>query len=331
MRILICLLATCFLTLEARNSSLMDPCSLAEQLHTRCPQAFAKKHWKQIYAALQDKQLCVRIASYNLLFNITDNQLDYENRWPQRLPRIITLLEELDADIVATQELYADQVADLLAIIGNTYTFIGRGEEDKQKQGQVNGLLIRKDRFVIANSAFEYMSSTPDKPSRDPYGQARLLTTVHLIDKLTDKQLLISNCHLPFKDPNRRLYAAEWMAERLLSDMPTFLCGDFNTFACLPDLDMPAYDGSFLERTLAEHGYLDARQLSLLGHQGPLSTYTNSSQKQGGFQGLGTPGIFLDHIFCRGDLTILLHLICPTQINGHFPSDHMPVVVDVLL
>lgn len=49
------------------------------------------------------------------------------------------------------------------------------------------------------------------------------------------------------------------------------------------------------------------------------------------FKESGVPGIILDRIYSNQNSLILIHGIEPAKVDNHFPSDHMPVVVDFLI
>ena len=94
---------------------------------------------------------------------------------------------------------------------------------------------------------------------------------------------------------------------------------------------MPFFDGDYIHRILTKGSLRDTRELSLLGHVGPISTFTNDPDDVHPFQGRGTPGVFLDHIYATKDVTILLHAVQPATVQGEFPSDHMPLIVDFII
>ena len=49
------------------------------------------------------------------------------------------------------------------------------------------------------------------------------------------------------------------------------------------------------------------------------------------FKGTGTPGIILDYIYVSKKITVLTHAVELGTVDGHFPSDHMPVLIDFLI
>jgi endonuclease/exonuclease/phosphatase family metal-dependent hydrolase len=75
----------------------------------------------------------------------------------------------------------------------------------------------------------------------------------------------------------------------------------------------------------------DAKDLYILDHLGPISTFSNAPDDVVAFKGTGTPGVFLDHIYVSKDITVLIHAVQPGKVNGDFPSDHLPVLIDFII
>jgi endonuclease/exonuclease/phosphatase family metal-dependent hydrolase len=82
---------------------------------------------------------------------------------------------------------------------------------------------------------------------------------------------------------------------------------------------------------LTANNLIDARTISLLGHFGPLGTFTNRPGDGVPFKGTGTPGVFLDHIFVSKDIAVIAHAVEPVTFNNLFPSDHMPLFIDFII
>ena len=78
-------------------------------------------------------------------------------------------------------------------------------------------------------------------------------------------------------------------------------------------------------------GLKDAMGRALVGQVGPIATFTNAPEGKIPFKGLGTPDVILDHIYVSKEIIPLLHAIQPATVDGHFPSDHMPVLVDCIV
>ncbi len=283
---------------------------------------FSDNQFQEIFQALNQVDQKIRIATYNVLFNLYDHTLDEVNRWPQRLPRVVELLNEMQPDVLGVQELYPDQLEGLMPYLGNTYDFFAEPCGDDE----LNGIFYRRDRFEVVESQVYSMASIPGDSSRET------LTLLKLKDLKTGKMFAVFNTHLAFSKINKRDAQVRFIADQIASlgdDIPLIFMGDLNTFPNRLDLaKLPAYDGDYIQRLLTQGPLRDARQQALLGHLGPISTFTNGSDNGTPFTGEGTPGIFLDHIYVTKGITVLIHAVQPAKVDGHFPSDHMPILVD---
>lgn len=278
-------------------------------------QKFTKNQFREIANALEKKEEMIRLVTYNMLFNLYDHHLDEENRWPNRLPRIVEIIHEMHPDIISTQELYPTQVQEIVNLIGNEFSFFpGQKDED----GESFGIFYRTDRF-------ELLSSQVDYP----------LSMVQLKDLKTDKIIHIFNTHLPLSNIEKReanAYKIAQVIEPFAEQTAVIFTGDLNTFPERLDLkNLPFYDGDYIHRILSKGSLKNSHQESLLGHFGPISTFTNNGMDVKPFQGTGTPGIILDYIYVSKKVTVLTHAIEQGTVDGHFPSDHMPVLIDFLI
>lgn len=276
---------------------------------------FTKNQFSEICSALEKKEEKIRIVTYNMLFDLYDHNLDEENRWPSRLPRIVELINEMRPDIICTQELYPSQVQDIVNLIGEEFSFFNG---QKYEDGESFGIFYRNARFKLLSSKLAYP-----------------LSVVQLKDLKTDKIIHVFNTHMPFSNIEKReahAYNIAEIIEPYAEQTAVIFTGDLNTFPGRLDLDdLPFYDGDHIHRILSKGCLKNSRDLSLLGHLGPISTFTNKSPEIKPFQGTGTPGIILDYIYVSKKVTVLTHAVEQGTVNGHFPSDHMPVLIDCLI
>lgn len=312
----------CFAEIEHSIIPLIDKYENIENLPL---QKFSTRQSAEIQSALKLKEEKIRVATYNVLFNVRDENLSFVNRWPQRLPRLCELLDEMQPDILSVQELFKDQLEDLLPYIGNTYAYFSRVSEDEE----LNCIFYRKDRFKVLHSKILYMTETPTIPSYE------VLTILQLQDLKTKRCVAIFNAHMSLKTANIREFQAHFIAQEMETYskfMPVVLTGDLNTFAARLDLEnLPFYDGDYIHRILTQGKLKNSKEVSILGHLGPISTFTNGPDSSTPFRGTGTPGIFLDHIYVSTGIQVLIHAVQPGKVNGHYPSDHLPVLIDMII
>lgn len=281
---------------------------------------YSKGQWLEVTSTLERKEEKIRVATYNVLFDLYDEVTEEVYRWPARLPRLVELLEEMEPDVLCVQELYTNQYHDLMPFIEDRFSFYSiEGEHE-----ELNGIFYRKDRFEVLGKKIWFMG-----PSE------KTLTMVHLKDIKTEKELAVFNTHLSFGKIDARDFQARFIARTLesyIEQMPVIFAGDLNTFSQRLDLkDLPFYDGDYIQRLLSEKSMRNAREVSLLGHLGPIGTFSNNGITGVPFQGTGTPGIFLDHIFVSKDILVLLHAVQPGTVSGYYPSDHFPVLIDLIV
>lgn len=287
-----------------------------ESVHNLSRQKYSQEQYSRIQDALKQKHKRIRVVTYNMLFNRFDKNLALENRWPSRLPKIVELVNEMNPDVLGTQELQSDQVKDLRPFLKRKYRFISINTST----GDQDGIFVKTDRFHILKKKFFVM--TPTKT---------WLTTVQLKDRITGKKLAICNTHFAFTNIEDRTAQAHYVAHKaqlLAKSMPVIFMGDLNTFPNRPDMAFPALDGDYISQILTKHILQDSLYTSICGHVGPISTFTNKDPAIRPFEGTGTPGVFLDHIYVSKGIMVLMHAVQPATVDGHFPSDHMPLIID---
>lgn len=311
--------------MESVENSIIPFLEKSECVENLNSKKYSDNQYAEICEVLTHKNERIRLVSFNMLFNLYDHNLDEVNRWPQRLPRIVEILQDMQPDVIGVQELYQDQLDDLLPLIDSTYAFYSEPCED----GERNGIFYRKDRFEIIDSAVIYISKTPTVPASET------LTMLKLRDMKTGKEFAVFNTHLAFGNINKRDFQARFIAEHLedyTDKTPVLLTGDLNLFPNRLDLEkLPFLDGDYINRILTKGSLKNARDVSILGMIGPLSTFTNSPDGVEPFKGLGTPGVFLDNMYVSKEVTVLMHAVQPGTVDGHFPSDHMPILIDFII
>jgi len=294
-----------------------------EQIETLQKQKYTKRQFTEIEKALEKKEQKIRLMSYNILFDLFDERWGEENRWKNRSTRVLELIKEISPDILGVQELYKNQLKDLLSQLGESYAFVSRDP----LIGETNGIFYRKDRFTCIDQLIW------DTPHVSQIHISDHLTDITLLDSKTDRSFSVLNAHFAFTDINTRESQAEFAGKLALSKKnPVLFMGDLNIFPARPELyKLPFFDGDYIHRVLSGYGLKEAREWSLLGHVGPLATFTNEEKDTLPFKGTGTPGIFTDHLYVSPGVTVIVHAIEPALVDGHFPSDHMPVFADILI
>ena len=329
MKFFFCLFATVlFGSVDQSIAPRVEKVEIFENLDAK---KYSVNQLAEIDNALKQKENRIRIVSYNMLRNDFDFRHGEEYRWSNRLPRIAELLQAMQPDIIAAQELAQDQIDDLTGYIGGKYSYFGSPREEIEW----NGIFYRKERFELLGGQSWTLPVSK--------GKGHALDCVKLKDLKTGRSFAVFNTHLSMHShqpsfasgADQREYEARFILDQIQAiypDMPVIFAGDMNTLANRPDIELlPYHDGDYVHRILTRSLLKDAKDLSLLGHVGPLSTFTNVEGSRDPFSGVGTPGIFLDHFYLTPGITVLIHAVESGKVDGYFPSDHMPILMDFIL
>lgn len=276
----------------------------------------------------------IRIISFNMLCNHSESELAPVDRWENRKGRVIEYIQWAQPDVIGSQELQADQLDDLLGAIGNEYDYYGVNTKDELREGEINAIFYRKDRFECLNRKTLYFSDAPEIMNDSLFRNNNRFTLCHLKDKKGNYEFIVLNTHLAFTNIQRRYYEANSLRHFLLThqdSLPLVLTGDFNTFPFRQELDLPFYDGEQIISIIEDGEVMDGMKSSLFGHFGPIATTNYCAKKKKPFLTNGEPGVILDHIFVNQEFVVLSHGIDPAKVDGHFPSDHFPVIVDLTI
>ena len=259
-------------------------------------------------------------------FNIRWEDGDPEHGWDSRRQRVASMMRFHRADLIGLQEPLKCQVDDLEELLPEFDGF-GVGLDDGCEAGPHDMILWRKSRFQFLDSGFFYLSPTPHCPSKGwdakyPRGTA----WVKLLDRKMGKVFCFFNTHFDYHSKLARDESAFLLREKvseISAEIPFLVAGDFNLF---PELGGGETYQLLTdsEEELPGKPLIDAQKVALFPHHGPTGTWS-------GFKEPGQPGIKPDYIFVDDSVQVYLHGVLADSFDGQFPSDHLPVVADVII
>jgi len=256
------------------------------------------------------------LMSYNLKFA----SATYEPPWKIRREMQVDLIRQYAPDIIGTQEGLKEQV-DYLADTLTDYVVVGEGRKGGDDDEHI-AIFFKRDKFRLREMGSFQLSETPEVIGSGPEVNPRMVTWVRLafIDRPGEgeaspypgdyrghwestREFYVFNTHffhkqsqLLAKQNSTRLILdrvqaldrfGSWEAER-----PIFLVGDFNS--------QP--QGNIYK--------------ALVSNDGDPRRFTDS------FEG----GQGIDWILYRGDVEVLHHERIDYNVDGAYPSDHLPVL-----
>lgn len=263
----------------------------------------------------------VRVMSFNIRYN---NAEDKENAWPNRKRMVASMFRFHRADISGIQEALKDQVDDLESLLPE-YAWCGVGRSDGKAGGEFSAILYRKERFRLLESSTFWLSDTPEVAGSKGWDAAlpRIVTWARFRDVQTGQTFFVFNTHFDHIGQRARAESARLLVariEKIAGNSPVVVTGDFNgnessePYRILTSAGVP-------NDARPEKRLQDARYKSALEHHGPTSTFN-------GFGPL-VPGAKIDHVFVRGGIKVLQHGVLADRWDGRWPSDHLPVIVEI--
>ncbi|MFC1563473.1 endonuclease/exonuclease/phosphatase family protein [candidate division KSB1 bacterium] len=269
---------------------------------------------------LQKKDVPVNVMSFNIRYN---NPGDGDNTWANRKDIVAGMIRFHKADLVGTQEALKDQIDDLVVRLPE-YDWYGAGRDDGLSEGEFSAIFYRKDRFKVMESSTFWLSETPDIPSKSwDSSLNRIVSWIKFSDNKTGKQFYHFNTHFDHRGETARQESARLILKKIgeiIGEFSVVITGDFNT---LP--------GSEPFRILTETGagestntLFEAGSRSRTVHHGPTGSMSY-------FREAGTPGQMIDFIFITREIEVIRHGVLSDTFDGRFPSDHMPVLAEILI
>lgn len=258
-----------------------------------------------------------RVMSFNVRFDTAE---DGDDAWPHRRGLVADTIRYHAPDVVGLQEPLANQL-DYLDDALSEYEWVGDSRLATDGEGEHTPIGFRTERFSLDEMDTFWLSETPDRPGTVGWDGAhpRVATWVRLTDATADRPLVHVNTHLDNQGARARREGAEAVGNRvrdLATGATPVVTGDFNCVS--GDPPHAHLNGFELE---ADRRLVAAAAVAAYRH-GPDTSRTD-------FHDL-VPGQRIDHVFLATDCAVDTHAVCTDRDDDRYPSDHLPVVVDVM-
>lgn len=258
------------------------------------------------------EELSLKVMTYNLRYA----SLEPPNAWPDRRPLVAEVVRDFEPDLMGTQEGVYSQIKELASDLPD-YDWIGLGR-DGGSRGEFMAIFFKKERFEPLEYDHYWLSDTPDVIGSITWGHEnrRMVTWVRFLDRESRREFYMINTHLDHRVQLARENAATLIRERigtLQTNLPIVLTGDFNAVAG----SNRAYD------ILVPEPFRDTWTLAEEREGEDLNTFNS-------FRSVIREGQRIDWILVRGAAQVSRAAILDDATDGQFPSDHFPVVAEVV-
>jgi endonuclease/exonuclease/phosphatase family metal-dependent hydrolase len=254
----------------------------------------------------------LKIMTYNIRLDIAS---DGENAWPKREDYLTSQIQFYSPDIFGVQEATPNQVDDIAEAFPN-YSKFGVGREEGG-MGEACTIYYKTDRFKVQNTSTFWLSDTPNKVSRGWDAAFNRVCTFALFSDLkTKKAFWIFNLHLDHIGEEARVKGVELVLSKIAQvntkKYPVFLMGDFNSEPNTKQIET-------IKKVMD-----DTRNISIEKPFGPSGTFNE-------FRHDKPVTLLIDYIFVskNSNLKIQKHAVLSDSKDLKYPSDHLPVLIEI--
>lgn len=254
------------------------------------------------------------VMTFNLRFASTSEP----NSWTTRRPVMRQLLRQEAPTVLGTQEGLYQQLRDIDSDLGPHYDWIGTGREGGSHD-ESTAIFYDTRRLAPVEHDTLWLSDTPRVVGSNTWGAAfpRIVTWVRFRDRAVGgRNFYVFNTHFDHVGQYARERSAQFLGRRIASfdhSLPVVVTGDFNAAAH----ENQAYD------ILLATGLVDTWDAAAERSRLYASFH--------GYKPLTPDGERIDWILTTPGTTVHRAAINTFEMNGQFPSDHLPVQATVTL
>jgi len=264
----------------------------------------------------------IRVMTFNIRLNTASDSL---NAWPFRKDMAASMIQFHRTDIAGLQEALHEQVLDLAERLPE-YGWFGIGRDDGKEAGEYMAVFYLKERLEAVRHSTFWLSENPDIPGKGWDAACnRVVTWGEFRDRKTGKRYFHFNTHFDHMGETARRESAKLLLEKIKSiagNSDVLVTGDFNSTPDSVPYEILTRDAD------GETGLRlrDAGSVSLHPHHGPSGTFTAFQMPDSRVKGLP-----IDFIFVSGGIHVFNHGTLSDSFDGALPSDHFPVLAELLL
>ena len=254
------------------------------------------------------------VMTFNIRYGTAN---DGDNHWKLRKDFLFDVMRQHDADVVGLQEALDFQIREITAALP-FYSVVGVGRDDGRLKGEYAAILVRKDRFNVAEAGTFWFSDTPAVPGSMHWGNkiTRIATWARLIDR-DGSAFYVFNVHLDHQSQPSREKSVDLLASRIdaraFAAEPVVVTGDFNV----------GEDNVAIQKLIGTKKYVDTFRV--------MHPDVKDAGSFSGFKFGSISGPKIDYVLVPPGTEVMSAEIVRTSRDNKYPSDHFPVVARVRL
>ncbi len=259
----------------------------------------------------QKNEAAVRIMSFNV--RCRD---DKEGSVKNRSKIVSTIIEQYAPDSFGVQEATGKWMDILNEALGERYAFVGEARDEEGYKSELSAVFYLKDKYTLIDQGTIWLSETPEVKYTKSFDSAcyRVATWAVLENKETGERYTHINTHLDHVLEETRVGQIGIFIDKLkeLQKDGNVVCtGDFNTE---PSSEV------YAEMIKVSNDTMAVAKKSDKG-----ITFHNYGKV---IEGSAGP---IDYIFAPKDAKVDTYKIIRNTVKDMYPSDHYPIIADILM
>ena len=254
-----------------------------------------------------------------MTFNVRcDKTSDLQSNWQYRKDFAAQMIGFYNVDIVGTQEVFKNQLDDLLERLPG-YNFLGVGRIDGKEKGEHSAIFFKAQKYEVENNGHFWLSQQPEAPGLLGWDAAceRIVTWGIFIEKKTGLRFTFFNTHFDHIGETARKESAMLLKKRIIEiagTLPVILTGDLNV---PPE--------ALAVQTLLSDGFLaDTRKIANFVY-GPDWSFHDFGRTPMEERKL------IDYILVSKGSKVNKYACISETLDSTFLSDHNPVFAEIEL
>lgn len=264
--------------------------------------------------------IALRVGTFNIRLARAH---DGDDGWEHRKDLVVKTIRAMDVDLLGVQEAWPEQTQYLQEHLPE-YKHLVRSREIDPVEGESTPIFYRHERWQAdpEEQGHFWLSDTPEVPASITWKNAcpRIVTWVRLIDRATGRGLYFYNTHLDHVSELARVKGSQLLAQRIAARKhaePVLVTGDFNC-------------GEKSEGIQFLQGLQGQTPVALVDTFRRAQPDAEVVGTFNGFRG-ATGGAKIDYVFATAPVEVRASEIRHDSRDGRYPSDHFPVLAEVVL
>ncbi len=248
----------------------------------------------------------IKIMTYNIRLETKDDNI---NEWSKRKKGLVSLIKKSNPDILGIQEGLPNQILYLSKNL-DEYSMIGEGRDGKDK-GEYSAIYYKNKKLKLEKDETFWLSETPKKPSVGWDAALKRIATVGVFTTLnSNKKLVVYNSHFDHIGKIAREKSVNLIINHIKINNyfknAIIVMGDFNSVSSETPIKL-------LKENLDD-------SFNKIHQKRPFGTFN-------GFDLKSKLTRRIDYIFTKNIDVYRYKHISEKLPNGHWPSDHLPILV----